>query len=1303
MNKKFFFTFSLFFFLTLVGQAQSSKQKTSESINWKEPINVLLSENENKEFLFFDNASYNLDLTNLPYFNIKVRLSNQNQEIEIVNYETTPLSTKENSVEFDRSLVDNEVNLIQNVSFEQGNPYAIVSFIPLVNQNGSIRKITQIEFRIVNSNKQAITKSIRSDSYDNAPEISAMATGQWYKLAISETGIYKIDFNFLQSIGVNTSNLSSNSINIYGNGIGMLPFRNSVSRPNDIQANAIYLNDGGDGIFNQGDYLLFYGHGPHRWEYNESTGEFVRMLNQYTNEANYFLVLNSGSAKRINNRVEPSGTPQVVHTTFQDYRIHENDIVNIGRTGQIFLGEEFDVQLTRNFNFQFPNIVQGSELRVRANVGGIVQGSLANTGTWRFSIGGQQIGIINSNGIGAGGVPLHFRYDSTLFVTTANSPNITVQVQFQKNIPADKGHLDKISITALRPLTMVQNAMFFRNLTYLHPNNLVEYQIQDPQNRIDQIWDVTTPFNAQRINFQSIGSTKTFLNNANSRRLNFVAISGNDFPAPNFVGQIENQNLHALKNVEYLIVSPNQFASHANELADFHRQKGLTVEVVTLPKVYNEFSSGMRDVTAIRDLLRMLYKRALAENGTVPKYLLLYGDASYNNKSDESNNTNRVPSWQTYNSWSRTQSFINEDYFGLLDDNEGFGNGELVDVGIGRFPVNTLEESRSILNKVLNYGNTDPRAISSIDNSSLFGDWRNKVTFVSDDQNGEPDRIEGHVHMRNADQLARRVENMHPVFDVEKIYIDAYEQIITPGGERYPQANTNIRQAVERGTLLINYVGHGGPVGWAHERILDVNTIRNWRNFDRLSLFVTATCDFAPFDDPARISAGEWVLLSASGAGIALLTTTRTVFASQNQNTNLALFNYALNQEADGRGLTFGDMARLTKNAPSVISNPTANHRIFTLLGDPALRLALPRYNAEITHVNTFPVDEKVDTLKAMSQVNFAGRILNNQMEPLSSTSGFVSITVWDKEQEIATLNNAGSSVGPFFFNARNNSIFRGQSTVTNGEFNFSFIVPKNISYAIDTGKVTLYFFDGTTDGRGFNKQFKVGGSLDGEAGDNIGPDINMFLNNENFIPGGLTNPEPILIANLFDESGINTVGSGVGQDITAVLNRNTQNAIVLNQFYEADLDSYQSGTIRYQLSTLEEGPYTLSLRAWDVFNNSNQKDIDFIVANDEEMVLDHVLNYPNPFTTRTEFMFEHNQAEPFLEVRLQIFTISGRLVKTILGTVASDGFRNEPIAWDGRDDFGDRLARGVYIYKLRVSNSTGKYAEKLEKLVILN
>jgi hypothetical protein len=501
----------------------------------------------------------------------------------------------------------------------------------------------------------------------------------------------------------------------------------------------------------------------------------------------------------------------------------------------------------------------------------------------------------------------------------------------------------------------------------------------------------------------------------------------------------------------------------------------------------------------------------------------------------------------------------------------------------------------------------------------------------------------------------------------------------------------------------VNDVGHGGEVGWAHERILDIATILGWTNSDRLPLFMTATCEFSRWDDPGRTSAGEFVLLNARGGGIALMTTTRLAFSDQNYQLGRRFYDHVFQETSlEGRPQTFGDIYKATKRSISSAQPNSVNHRNFSLLGDPSQRLAMPRLQARITAV-TDTLGNPMDTLKALSTVRISGFIDGGNGQPMADFNGLVIPIVFDKEQQQATLvNDPAPSATPFLFRLRKNVIYRGKSTVTNGQFSFTFVVPKDINYDIGAGRISCYAESWNANACGYSNDPLVGGTATDIALDETGPRIELFLNDERFVRGGMTDESPLLYAKLFDENGINTVGSSIGHDLLATLNENTEQSIVLNDLYEADLDTYKSGVVRYRFNNLPEGSHTLTLKAWDVFNNSNETNTEFVVASSAELALAHVLNYPNPFTTHTEFFFEHNRPCTTLGVQLQVFTVSGRVVKTINRQVACSGYRSEPFPWDGRDDFGDKLGRGVYVYRLSVSTPDGERAEKFEKLVIL-
>lgn len=576
-------------------------------------------------------------------------------------------------------------------------------------------------------------------------------------------------------------------------------------------------------------------------------------------------------------------------------------------------------------------------------------------------------------------------------------------------------------------------------------------------------------------------------------------------------------------------------------------------------------------------------------------------------------------------------------------------------------------------------------------NSETFGDWRTRYVGVADDEDS------GYFIINDSEPAADYYRDSVPDMNVDKIYLDAYQQITTAGGPRYPDAVVDVNSAIQSGTLVFNYIGHGGEVGVAEERILTIPQIQAWTNIDKLPLMVSATCEFTKYDDPQRVSAGEWVSLNPNGGAIALMTTSRAVYFSTNTQTIKRFTRNVFKREADGTPRAFGEIIRRTKNE----AGNSSNKRSFTLIGDPALQIALPKMKLVLDSVNGVATNVQADTLKALTKVTMKGHVEDHFGNDLSNFNGVVVPTIFDKSKTQQTLGQDPDSP-VISFEIRRNRLYKGKATVSNGQFEFSFIVPKDINYQYGKGKVSLYANSNATDGIGSDTAVIIGGINPNGLDDNVGPTIDMFLNDDDFVSGGVTNENPILIVKLFDENGINTVGNGIGHDLVAVLDNKTSEPYVLNNFYSADLDSYQSGEIRYNFTDLEPGRHTLNVKVWDVNNNSSERTIEFVVAEQKEVELAHVLNYPNPFTTNTEFMFEHNQACVDINVNVQVYTITGKVVKTINETLQCDGFRATGIQWDGRDEFGDKLARGTYVYKLSVRTPDGSTASKTEKLVIL-
>jgi hypothetical protein len=534
----------------------------------------------------------------------------------------------------------------------------------------------------------------------------------------------------------------------------------------------------------------------------------------------------------------------------------------------------------------------------------------------------------------------------------------------------------------------------------------------------------------------------------------------------------------------------------------------------------------------------------------------------------------------------------------------------------------------------------------------------------------------------------------------DKIYLDAYTQVSTTAGSRYPEVNLAINNQIQKGTLIWNYNGHGSATRLAEEVILEQPVIDSWNNAGKLPLFITATCDFAPFDNPTIPSLGANILLREKTGGIALMTTTRLVFAYSNLIMNRNYLQFALQPRADGSYLSLGEAVKRAKNYTYQTQADITNNRKFTLLGDPAATLAFPRFRVQTDTINGLSAVNPPDTLKALEPCTIAGRVSDAQGQLLGGFNGTITVTVFDKPQLLSTKANDADSYKANFLQ-QNNPLFKGKATVNNGLFQCSFVVPKDINYQPGIGRISYYAENGITDANGSFTGFLLGGSA-GISADITGPEIKAYLNDEKFLNGMIVNETPVLIIHLTDASGINIAGTGIGHDITAMLDGDPGKTYVLNDFYEADLGSYQNGTVNFQLPLIADGPHTLTIKAWDVANNSSETQLSFRVINRKTLTLNNVFNYPNPFSHITRFSFDHNRPNEDLLVDIQVYTLSGSLVKTISKTINTNGNRSNDIEWNLLDKFGTIVAPGIYFYQVQVRSKDGQKFMKAGKLMVL-
>ena len=1106
---------------------------------------------------------------------------------------------------------------------------------------------------------------------------SVLANGNWFKFSVDTTGVFKIDQTLLQQIGISTNNLNPKKIHIYGNGGNLLPEFNGDVRYDDLQENAIYIEGEDDNSFDANDFILLYAKGPHSWEVDINTNNVSHKQNIYSDKAYYFITVNDNNGKRIQIASSVTGTTVTQLTSFNDYIFYEKETTNLFAAGRRWLGEEFSVENQQTFQIPFPNAIQNEPLEIK--VSAVAVSGL--TSSMQVNVNSQDLFNLNFGAITSGSTLASERAGSESI--TNSSAIVDVSLDFNNGgNPSARAYLDFIEVSGKKKLIAGDFQFSFRSFEAANTSGIVEYQIQNSQN-IFQIWEVSDPTNVSNIANESSSST-IFSFKANGGDLKeYIVVHQNDFYLPEAVSnaRVENQNLHALKDINYLLITSNEFVEQAQRIANYHiENSGLTAKVVILDKIYNEFSSGSKDITGIRDFIKHVYETNSTDDAKL-KYVCFFGDASYDYKDRILANNNIVPVYLSDQSYNLASSYVTDDFFGMLEDSEGtMSSSHSIDVATGRIPVSTQQQATDVVDKILRDYNVDS-----------FGDWRNTVTLLADDIDANSDiSIQPGVEI-----IADDIKVNKPVFNINKIYADAYVQQNSSGGERYPTVKAAITTAIETGTLVFDYFGHGGEDGFAQERFLDIPQVKGFDNENTLPLFITVTCEFSRFDNPTRISAGEFAFWNTTGGAASMITTTREVFISVGQAFNKRLMAILL--EFNNEDLTIAESLVKTKNNYS-------NFQKFFIyyFGDPVKKLAIPKPNIRITKMNGVDITQSLDTLKALSKVSFEGVVTDNLNNILTDFNGNLSTTVYDKPIDKSTLDNDNFGIIEVF-DSQESKLFRGLASVENGNFSFEFIVPRDVKIAYGKGKLSFYATDATFDKSGFNSDVIVGGINENAPEDTIGPEIQLFMNDESFLDGANTNASPNLIAKLADLSGINTSVTAVDHDIVGILDGDESNPIILNDFYQTELDDFTRGKVVFRLRDLSVGPHTLKLKAWDTYNNSSETILNFVVVSDTNISLDNVLNYPNPFVNYTEFWFNHNKPNESLQVQVQIFTISGKLIKTINQLVQTTGNLSRNISWNGIDDFGNRIGKGVYVYKLKVTSTVSNISsEKYEKLVIL-
>ncbi len=1262
--------------------------RSSYSLKWQEPGFFPVNENEYIEVMYFDDAVYGDSIPEVPMFSKRKHLDIPffSYRFELVHKEFMPVLEQEDTLLRKASFFKDEIQLYQAVQSSRKERELVVSFYPFIYdaELDQYLKLTSFELQAERYYDPDITYSSGITYADN----SVLASGEWFRLCVDETGIYRLSYNDLQTLGLNPASIQKQNIRIYGNGGGTIPDANDQYVPRDLVENAIYVSGSSSGSFGQNDHILFYGESPDIWVFDETDSLFRYERHLYATENCYFITADHGPGKRIATRESLTEEPTHEVNSYRNKSVHQQDIRNLLGSGRIWFGEVFDAGPPVQFSFDMESVIPNREAVVEAYVA--ARSPVPSRFTMNAEGRQKQIPIAAFNPNDPNTDFAHFNIDTLVFTTGTQSP-ITIGLSYNRPVSGSRGWLNYLILNTTSSLTFSGPQMSFRNVEYLGQGNILQFNLSNTGNDV-LVWDVTDIYDIRVQQTTQSGSNQRFRISGNSLR-EFIAFDGSGFLSANLYGRVPNQNLHAMEVKDFFIVVPEAFKDEAERLADFRRtHSDLSVAVITTQEVYNEFSSGSPDAGAIRNFMKMFYDRAVSPD-ELPGYLLLFGSGTYDNKDILGYGGNLIPTFQSTVSLAPRFTYITDDFFGLLDDHEGAEAIGIVDIGIGRLPARTPEEAAVLVDKIIRYekrvpgmtpGSFSPEYMGVTSN---YADWRNKVVFIADDG-------DNNTHFNHAEILTGNLDDNSPGYNVRKIYLDAYQQVTLAGGARYPEVNRAINESVNQGAIMVNYIGHGGPRGLAQQRVLTFEDIATWNNKYNMPVFMTATCEFSSFDqpDPEELSAGVRILMKPEGGTAALFTTTRLAWSGHNLALNRNFMDAAFDEPAaDGSRNRMGDLIRIAKQNSSSGETTPRQLRNFVLLGDPSMQMGYPEYRI----VTEF----MPDTIRAFQQVEVSGYIADTNGNRVDDYNGILYPTIYDKKSVFQTLgNNSGSH--PADFSMRQSVLYKGQVSVVDGNFSFSFMVPKDIAYSYGDGKISYYLDDGYSDGHGYFTDFTIGGTLDEFEPDNQGPEIRLFMNDTTFVSGDYTNDSPVLLALLEDESGINVTGS-IGHDIIAYMNDNISDPIRLNNYFEADLNTYKSGRVVYPFYRLEEGRHTLTMRAWDTHNNPATSSIDFVVSSMDRLVLEHLINYPNPFSEFTHFVFKHNRAGSDMDIRIEIFDLQGRLVRTIEERIISAGFQSTPIVWDGTGNDGSLLGNGLYLYRVTMTSPEGMRARQSEKLII--
>ena len=1257
------FKASIFFLFPFTLIAQQSNWSLYQKVNWEPIIKIQSKHQDPEKFLSCTNCQTfngNPKIAEYPIFVSGKDL----KEVNISSSEWTEVPFWELAgIDTSGILASKpKLNYFEGSKHRETGTWIIV---PLFRKFGPNWEKCQ-SFTL--SGKQS-SHTQNSISRINTQTDGVFKTGNWVKIAVTQDGVYQITAADLSNFGLNLIEKNSGFIKMYGTGGKMLPEASREFNFQNIPEIPIAVEDGGDGIFNANDRILFYGQEPNSWVLNAGNRAYEFRPNLYSDTSYYFITLSNSPGKRIQT-VASQANADVWVNSYLERWVYSPEKVNVLALGRTWYADVFDFNTSKDVNFDVSGHNQDSLFKVRVGV-------MARTGVaYPFKLKANN--LLLTPDLIPGTTSLSAPYSNygsevTAFRTFGNTGqlnNLNINLEYLKaGNQQSIGYLNFVELNGYRNLAWTNRNFGFRS--FLFPNQNVGYIFSGIPAGF-RVWNVSRAGNCFQ---QSLQGNQMVVNQDTIQE--FFAFNPANLPRPVQFKRLANQNLKGMESPNLVIITHPSFAEEANRLADFRRNNdNLTVEVVTPEQVYNEYSSGAQDITAIRNFSMDLYHKSPTSKF---RYLLLFGDCSFDYKNRISGNTNFVPTYESPQSLYILSTYASDDYFGILSKNKGsWEANDLMDIGVGRLPAKTQEEAKNMVDKIIHY-NSSKLSLNA---------WRNRYTFVAD--NG--DFCE---HSRQANELAEDVLRLNSKANARKLFIGAYAQEAGAGGITVPEANLELLNSIEKGSMIVNYTGHGGETVWADEFLFTTDMINQLENKDQLAFFITATCDFGRHDYPTLTSGAEALLLNKNGGAVGVMTTGRPVGSINNFQINKSFYNN-LYKLVDGKPGRMGDALREAKNNNSdKISN-----RGFTLLGDPSARFAFPEQEVVITQIGSN------DTIRGLDLVEVKGYVESSPGVKDESFNGRVYATLFDRPGTLNIVDNDICATKTYPY--QRSVLYNGSSTVTNGDYNLKFFVSKDISYQPGSGRILMYAKDEIRlkDGAGAKKNLVVGGLNPNPIEDETGPQIRLFMNDTTFLNGGLVGMDADLLVFLKDfESGIDVTGLGMGHDLIATLDNDA--VYVLNDYFQNDEGSYTSGTVRFPVRNLSAGFHTFLIRAWDNSNNSSEASIDFEVSINQNgtRIVKNVKIYPNPFRDNVFLELENAFAGEKVDIRLEIYDIVGQRVTEKVwiydNSIARPGAYKE-LAWDGTKSDGTKLPAGTYFCKIGLKSDTDGVETKIDRKIVL-